>query len=75
MTTKEFKRKVSIEHTKERLQRKVEELRDIRADVKRAIDMWESMGFDATEGYDRYAHLAWEIGECLDWLDEHNDNL
>lgn len=53
---------------------RLEWLRDIQADVKRAIDMWERMGFDATEGHDRYAELTWEIGECLDWLDEHNDN-
>lgn len=45
-------------------------LRDRQADVKRAIDVWESIGFDATEGHEKYAELAWEIGECLVKLDE-----
>lgn len=57
-----------------RVTERLEWLRDRQADVKRANDMWESMGFDATEGHEEYANLCWEIGECLDWLDEHNDN-
>lgn len=68
MNTKGFKRKVAKEQTRKRLEKRLEEVRDLMGDLRRLIDQWERWEFDASEAWERLEELAVEEGEITDWL-------